>query len=160
MQELVAKFVPVADEVSRLQRDAEPDCRFFQGFSEKGHYGGRTKPSNTRQGIYAVTATGTWRWWGRQMSTTSGRVCSIISSRSLKTGTSSPTEVAARSRSSSQTAARPAPLSRIALNLLPRLWAGLGALTAEDLGHRVHQLQEAGGQLHGLVGVGGVVLIH
>ena len=58
MQELAAKFVPVADEVSRLQRDAEPDCRFFQGFSEKGHYGGRTKPSNTRQGIYAVTATG------------------------------------------------------------------------------------------------------
>ncbi len=54
----MAKFVAVADEVSRLQRDSEPDCRFFQGFCEKGHYGGRTKPSNTRQGIYAVTATG------------------------------------------------------------------------------------------------------
>jgi len=58
VQELAARFVPVADEVGRLQRDADADCRFFQGFCEQGHYGGRTKPSNTRQGIYAVTATG------------------------------------------------------------------------------------------------------
>ncbi len=58
VQRLAQRFVPVADEVSRLQRDQEPDCRFFQGFCEQGHYGGRTKPSNTRQGIYAVTPTG------------------------------------------------------------------------------------------------------
>lgn len=58
VQRLAQRFVPVADEVSRLQRDQEPDCRFFQGFCEQGHYGGKTKPSNTRQGIYAVTPTG------------------------------------------------------------------------------------------------------
>ena len=58
VQELAARFVAVADEVSRLQRDKDADCRFFQGFCEQGHYGGKTKPSNTRQGIYAVTATG------------------------------------------------------------------------------------------------------
>jgi hypothetical protein len=58
VQELATKFVTVADEVSRLQRDQDADCRFFQGFCELGHYGGRTKPSNTRQGIYAVTPSG------------------------------------------------------------------------------------------------------
>ncbi len=58
VQRLAQQFVPVADEVTRLQRDAEPDCLFFQGFCEKGHYGGRTRPSNTRQGIYTVTPTG------------------------------------------------------------------------------------------------------
>ena len=58
VQELAAKFVAVADEVSRLQREQEADCKFFRGFCEQGHYGGRTKPSNTRQGIYAVTARG------------------------------------------------------------------------------------------------------
>jgi hypothetical protein len=58
VQTLAAQFVPVADEVSRLQRDRDAECRFFQGFCEQGHYGGRTRPSNTRQGIYAVTATG------------------------------------------------------------------------------------------------------
>jgi hypothetical protein len=58
VQALAARFVPVAEEVGRLQRDQDADCRFFQGFCEQGHYGGRTKPSTTRQGIYAVTATG------------------------------------------------------------------------------------------------------
>lgn len=55
---MLQQFVPVADEVSRLQRDDGPDCRFFQGFCEQGHYGGRTRPTNTRQGIYAVTPSG------------------------------------------------------------------------------------------------------
>lgn len=59
VQQLAAQFVPVADEVSRLQRDADADCVFFRGFCELGHYGGRTRPSATRQGMYAVTATGT-----------------------------------------------------------------------------------------------------
>ena len=58
VQQAARAFVPVADEVSRLQRDQEPDCKFFQGFCELGHYGGKTKPSNTRQGIYAVTPSG------------------------------------------------------------------------------------------------------
>jgi hypothetical protein len=59
VQALAARFVPVADEVGRLQRGDEADCEFFRSFCELGHYGGRTKPSNTRQGIYAVTASGT-----------------------------------------------------------------------------------------------------
>ena len=58
VQRAARAFVPVAEEVSRLQRDKEPDCLFFQGFCELGHYGGKTKPSNTRQGIYAVTPGG------------------------------------------------------------------------------------------------------
>ncbi|MFN9704856.1 MAG: hypothetical protein ACK595_08545 [Planctomycetota bacterium] len=58
VQRAARAFVPVADEVSRLQRDKEPDCVFFQGFCELGHYGGKTRPSNTRQGIYAVTPSG------------------------------------------------------------------------------------------------------
>ena len=60
VQALAARFVPVADEVGRLQRDEAADCRFFRSFCELGHYGGRTKPSSTRQGIYAVTAGGTF----------------------------------------------------------------------------------------------------
>ena len=58
MQDLVKDFIPVADEVHRLQTGKSADARFFQGFSEEGHYGGRTKPTNTRQGIYAVSASG------------------------------------------------------------------------------------------------------
>ena len=58
MARLLAGFVPVADEVGRLQRGKDPECRFFQSFAEEGHYGGRTEPSNTRQGIYAVAPSG------------------------------------------------------------------------------------------------------
>lgn len=58
MQALAARFVAVADEVGRLQRGDDAECRFFRGFAEKGHYAGRTQPSDTRQGIYAVTAGG------------------------------------------------------------------------------------------------------
>ena len=55
---LLGSFVPVADEVGRLQRGEDIECRFFQAFAEQGHYGGRTEPSNTRQGIYAVAPSG------------------------------------------------------------------------------------------------------
>lgn len=48
----------MADEVHRLQRGQDAEGRFFRGFSEEGHYGGRTKPTDTRQGIYAVTPAG------------------------------------------------------------------------------------------------------
>jgi hypothetical protein len=56
--ELLAQFVPVADEVGRLQRGDDAECRFFQRFAELGHYGGRTQPSDTRQGIYMVAPSG------------------------------------------------------------------------------------------------------
>ncbi|MFY9345980.1 MAG: hypothetical protein WAT39_26050 [Planctomycetota bacterium] len=58
MQKLLASFVSVADEVGRLQRGEDAECRTFQGFCEQGHYGGRTVPTDTRQGIYAVTPSG------------------------------------------------------------------------------------------------------
>ena len=58
MRELLDRFVPVADEVYRLQNGEEADCLLFQSFAEQGHYGGRTEPSRTRQGIYAVTPSG------------------------------------------------------------------------------------------------------
>lgn len=55
---LLGSFVPVADEVGRLQRGEDLECRFFQAFAEQGHYGGRSEPSDTRQGIYAITPSG------------------------------------------------------------------------------------------------------
>jgi hypothetical protein len=58
VQELAARFVPVADEVGRLQRGKDPESLFFQSFCEEGHYKGRVEPSNTRQGIYAVAPSG------------------------------------------------------------------------------------------------------
>lgn len=50
--------MPAADEVGRLQRGGDAECRFFQGIMEQGHYGGRTAPTGTRQGTYAVTPGG------------------------------------------------------------------------------------------------------
>ena len=58
VQELLSSFVTVADEVGRLQRGKDAECRTFQGFCESGHYGGRTEPTDTRQGIYVVTPCG------------------------------------------------------------------------------------------------------
>lgn len=58
VQELLSSFVTVADEVGRLQRGKDAECRTFQGFCESGHYGGRTQPTDTRQGIYVVTPRG------------------------------------------------------------------------------------------------------
>ncbi len=52
------RFVPAADEVSRLQRGKTPDGELFRSFCEEGHYGGRTQPTATRQGIYAVAPSG------------------------------------------------------------------------------------------------------
>jgi hypothetical protein len=56
--ELTQSFIPAADEVYRLQSGRDAECRLFQKFAEQGHYGGRTVPSNTRQGTYAVTPSG------------------------------------------------------------------------------------------------------
>lgn len=58
VRELLQQFVLVADEVGRLQRGDDAECRFFQGFAEQGHYGGRSEPSDTRQGIYMVAPSG------------------------------------------------------------------------------------------------------
>jgi hypothetical protein len=56
--ELVSKFVPAADEVHRLQSGSDAECRLFQKIAEQGHYAGRTRPSNTRQGTYAAAPSG------------------------------------------------------------------------------------------------------
>ncbi len=58
VQELLPKFVPAADEVGRLQRGKDHECLYFQAFAERGHYAGRTEPTNTRQGIYAIAPSG------------------------------------------------------------------------------------------------------
>ena len=55
---LAQRFLPVADEVNRLQSGDDAECRAFQAVAEQGHYAGRTSPSNTRQGIYAMTPAG------------------------------------------------------------------------------------------------------
>jgi hypothetical protein len=55
---LVAKFVPAADEVYRmqnLQTGTDPECRLFQKFAELGHY---RQPGATRQGTYCVSPSG------------------------------------------------------------------------------------------------------
>jgi hypothetical protein len=54
----MTQFVPAADEVSRLQRGSDPECRLFQKVAEQGHYAGRTVPSGTRQGTYATAPSG------------------------------------------------------------------------------------------------------
>ncbi len=55
---MVAKFVPAADEVYRmqnLQTGTDPECRLFQKFAELGHY---RRPGATRQGTYCVSPSG------------------------------------------------------------------------------------------------------
>jgi hypothetical protein len=58
VQELMQGFVAAADEVNRLQRGGDAECKLFRGFCEEGHYGGRRLPTDTRQGVYAVTSSG------------------------------------------------------------------------------------------------------
>jgi len=58
LQELARKFIPATDEVWRLHNRKDLDCLFFQKFCEDGHYGGRSRPTNTRQGIYCCTPAG------------------------------------------------------------------------------------------------------
>jgi hypothetical protein len=56
--ELARAFVPVTDEVHRLQTGSDPECRLFQKIAEQGHYAGQTYPSSTRQGTYAAAPSG------------------------------------------------------------------------------------------------------
>lgn len=58
MQEWAAHFVCVADEVGRLQSGADAECLLFQKVAEQGHYAGRTVPTATRQGTYALAPSG------------------------------------------------------------------------------------------------------
>jgi len=51
-------FVASADEVNRLQSGKDPECVLAQKVFEQGHYAGRTRPTNTRQGIYATAPNG------------------------------------------------------------------------------------------------------
>lgn len=52
---LASEFVPVADEVFRLQSAADPESRFFQSIADHGHY---RQKGGTRQGIYICTPDG------------------------------------------------------------------------------------------------------
>lgn len=58
VQQLAARFVPAADEVGRLQRGDDAECRLFQKIAEQGHYAGREQPTSTRQGTYAAAPSG------------------------------------------------------------------------------------------------------
>ena len=58
MQALAARFIPAADEVWLLQHGKGAESELFLKFAEKGHYGGRTRPTDTRQGIYCATPSG------------------------------------------------------------------------------------------------------
>lgn len=42
----------------RLQHGKDPEAKLFQSVMEFGHYGGRTVPTDTRQGIYCLTPSG------------------------------------------------------------------------------------------------------
>ncbi len=55
--ETAKPFVAVTDEVWRLQRGTDAECRHFQKMADQGHY--RAK-GGTRQGIYVLTANGTF----------------------------------------------------------------------------------------------------
>lgn len=51
-------FIPLAENCSPLQSQKDAKGEFFRLVAEQGHYAGRTKPSATRQGIYALTPGG------------------------------------------------------------------------------------------------------
>ena len=52
------QFIPVADNCSYTQNLSDASGEFFCLVAEQGHYGGRTLPTNTRQGLYACTING------------------------------------------------------------------------------------------------------
>ena len=53
------RFIPVAENCSPLQTQQDAKGAFFRLVAEQGHYQGRTFPTGTRQGYYALTADGT-----------------------------------------------------------------------------------------------------
>ena len=48
----------MVDNVSKSQRRQDKHGEFFRKIAEQGHYGGRTVPTDTRQGLYTATADG------------------------------------------------------------------------------------------------------
>lgn len=52
---IASRFVPATDEVWRLQRGNDDECRFFQRFADQGHY---QRSGGTRQGIYVCAPSG------------------------------------------------------------------------------------------------------
>jgi hypothetical protein len=52
------EFIPVAENSSALERQADDKGIFFRHVAEQGHYGGRIYPTTTRQGSYTFTADG------------------------------------------------------------------------------------------------------
>jgi hypothetical protein len=73
---LSGAFLPVADEVSRLQSSSDAEGRFFQTIAEQGHYAGRTRPTSTRQGTYAFTPAG--RFLGSINTTDPARMAQML----------------------------------------------------------------------------------
>ena len=55
---LSENFVSVTDNCSYTQTQDDAKGEFFRKFAEQGHYGGRTLPTPTRQGLYACTSDG------------------------------------------------------------------------------------------------------
>lgn len=55
---LSERFVPITDNCSYTQTQQDAKGEFFRLIAEQGHYAGRTKPTATRQGLYACTAAG------------------------------------------------------------------------------------------------------
>ncbi len=53
-----ASFVPVALNASALKSESSRDLDLFRNIVEQGHFARRTKPTNTRQGIYIARADG------------------------------------------------------------------------------------------------------
>lgn len=58
MRELAARFVPVADEVRRLQESDGPEGALFEAVAAVGHHAGTDNPASTRQGVYALAPGG------------------------------------------------------------------------------------------------------
>ena len=56
---LAERFVPAADDAGALRRGAVRGAAAFRHIAEQGHFGGRSEPTDTRQGVYAVTPGGT-----------------------------------------------------------------------------------------------------
>ncbi len=51
-------FVNVAIDINFVKHQQDNEGEFFRKIAEQGHYAGRTKPTNTRQGLYVATADG------------------------------------------------------------------------------------------------------
>ncbi len=51
-------FIPVATDINKSVHRRDEDGDFFRKIAEQGHYAGRTKPTNTRQGLYVALADG------------------------------------------------------------------------------------------------------